>query len=485
MRKVSVRAIYVIIVAVVLSACVHRTGAGAASSMRGDAYSPPPAEEWTLPNGLTVLFLRNPELPMVTGTLYVRGGALWEPADKPGVVSTMGGLMRQGGAGSFTADQLDKKLDQLSAAISSDFGGEFGVMGFDCLSSDLKEVFPIFSQVVLEPRFEAERLSLWRGMALEGIRRRRDDPDTIADISFTQGLFNGTIYGKILGERDVKAISRADLVAMHKDFVRPDGGFLVVSGDVERSELERIIAENLSRWEARGSGFPPPPPVDAPVERAIYFITMPFEQSTVIFGQRGVPRLTPDNLAIEGFNKIFGSLGFGSRLMNRIRSEMGLVYSVSGSIAPGVVQGKNSIYLQTKAQSTGEAIIESLNILKSMQDGPILDQEMTLMKETSVNSFVFKFDSAAELVQRYALLRLLSYPKDYDLKYIPGISALTPEDIQKVARSRWDTSEFVYVVVGNETAYDSLVAARNKEHSPLASVRLIKADFKEQLAIPR
>ncbi len=484
MASIFRRGFFIFCLSLLAISCAPRRPSAPDSSDAVVPYNPPSAEEWKLENGLTVLFIRDPELPMITGTLYLRGGSLWEPKGKRGIVSAMGTLMRQGGAGRYSADQLDKKLDQMSASVSSDYGGEFGVFGFDCLASDFDEVFPIFSQVVLAPRFETDRLNLWRGMALEGIRRRRDDPDTIADISFTQALFSGTAYGQIVGERDVKAVSRADLIAQHKHFVRPDGGYLVVSGDISRAELERMIYDNFASWEARGAGFSAPPPVDVPVEKAIYFITMPFEQSTVVMGQRGVPRLTPDVLAIDGFNKIFGSLGFGSRLMNRIRSELGLVYGISGAISAGVVQGKNTIYLQTKAVSTGDAIVESLEILKSMQRGPILEHELKLMKDTSINSFVFKFDSVQELVQRYALLRLLGYPADYDLKYIPGMRALTPDDIQKVAQSRWDISQFIYVVVGNETAYDSLVKAREKENSPLASVRLIKAEFNQRLEAP-
>lgn len=447
-------------------------------------YHPPPAEEWTLPNGLTVLFLRNPELPMVSGTLYIKGGALWEPRQKPGLLAATGNLMRQGGAGEVSADQLDRTLNQLSASISTSFGEELGIMNFSCLSSDVEQVLPLFSQVIQRPRFEQERLNLLRGMALEGIRRRRDDPGTIASTSFNQVLFAGTVYGQVIGERDVKNLARTDLIAAHREFVRPDGAYLVVSGDIARGDLERLVRDNFSSWQPRGAGMPPPPPIDTELEPAIYFVEMPFEQSTVIFGQRGVPRLTPDTLAIEGFNKIFGSLGFGSRLMNRIRSDLGLVYGISGSISPGVVQGENLVYLQTKAPSTGQAIVESLAILKSMQEGPILESEMKLMKDTSVNSFVFKFDTPGELVQRYALLRLLGYPADYDLRYIPGIKALTPEDIIEVARKRWQTESFVYVVTGNKTAYDSLLAAKEKEQSPLAGVRLIRAEFTDRLVIP-
>jgi zinc protease len=447
-------------------------------------YKPPLAQEWRLANGVTVIFLQDSELPIVSGTLYVRGGSYWGPQDKLGIVEALGSLMRQGGAGPLSADQLDRLLEQKSASISSAYGEEFGVFSFECLKSDFSTVGPVFSDVIHKPRFDNDRFTLWRGMSLEALRRRKDDPSTVAGIAFTQALFGGTPYGEVIGEKDIKAIQRSDLIAMHREFVRPDGAYLVLSGDLTQQEAEDYSKNAFELWQPRGSDFPPAPLIETVVSPAIYFINLPVEQSTVFMGQRGVARLTEDYLAIEGFNKIFGNSGFSSRLMKRIRSDLGLVYGISGEISPALVQGKNGIALQTKAASTGNAIVESLNILKSMQQGPILESEMQAMKSTSVNSFVFKFDSVAKLAQRYALLKLLSYPADYDRSYIPGITALSDKDIQQVANKRWNTDQFAYIVVGNETAYESVRKAQEIPDSPLASLRLIRADFTDRMVLP-
>ena len=87
--------------------------------LRAVAYTPLSPQEWTLPNGLTVLFLPNPELPLASGTLYMRGGNLWEPPDRMGTVEAMGRMMRTGGAGPLDADALDFELEKLSASVGS------------------------------------------------------------------------------------------------------------------------------------------------------------------------------------------------------------------------------------------------------------------------------------------------------------------------------------------------------------------------------
>jgi zinc protease len=447
-------------------------------------YNPPKAETWQLANGLTIMFLRDPELPIVSGTLYVRGGSIWEPETPVGSLDALGDLMRQGGTVSTPPDALDRALEDRAAAISSTFGDEFGVFAFECLKSDLSVVSTHFADVVRRPRFDSERISLWRGIALEGIRRRTDDPGTMAGIAFSQALFGNTPYNRIPSAADIRAISSTILKRLHAEFVRPDYGYFVLSGDLERSEAEQLASKLFGDWIPRGTPLPPLPPVEYQEKPAIYFISGPFEQSSVVFGHRGVPRLTSDYLAIDGFNKIFGNNGFSARLMQRIRTKLGLVYSIGGEISVGAMEGRNSVYLQTKAVSTANAIEESLMVLDSMKTGPIEEQEMQAMKDTSLNSFIFKFDTIQKLASRYALLKILAYPEDYDQRYIPGMTGLTQSDIIAVANKRWNKDRFSYIVVGNETAFQSLAGAVQNSASPLFGVRLIRAGFSDRMVVP-
>ena len=139
------------------------------------SFEPLAPETWQLHNGLKVLFIEDREVPLVRGTLYLRGGSLWEK--QPGVVDAMGAQLRQGGAGDLSADQIDRELEKSAAGIGSDFSAENGTISFSCLSADLERIFKIFSDVVLKPRFEESRLLLWKGQTIEAIKRRRDDPE--------------------------------------------------------------------------------------------------------------------------------------------------------------------------------------------------------------------------------------------------------------------------------------------------------------------
>ena len=448
------------------------------------SFKPVAPEQWHLANGMTVLYLRDRELPLVRGNLFLAGGALWEPADKPGVITAIGDQMRQGGAGARSADELDRALEVLSASIGSSFGNEYGNVSFSCLVSDLDEVFEMFADVVRRPRFEGGRLALWKGQALESIRRRSDDAGTVAGITFNQLLYGASPYARYLTQAEVQRISRADLTAEHRRAVRPDHSILFITGDVDRARVEELITRHLGDWVMAGLPRPVPPPVDAAPRPGVYFVELPFVQATIYLGHLSVPRLTPDYPAIDGFNEIFGAGGFGSLLMRKIRAELGLAYGIYGSIVPGPVRGRNVVAVQTKGESAGQALVETLNLLVGMQLEPVEAERIAEMQRSIRNSFVFKFDAPDDVLTRRASQMFLGYPTDYDETYLPRIGAVTPEDVRAVAERRWSLAEMVVTVVGDQRAYEALTAAAAAPSWPLPSRTVTRIEFDEVPRLP-
>ncbi|NDC39374.1 MAG: insulinase family protein [Proteobacteria bacterium] len=270
---------------------------------------------------------------------------------------------------------------------------------------------------------------------------------------------------------------------LHTQFIRPDGAILVVTGAVNRAQVEAVVGRYFSDWQPRGSTIGPLPPVDFEPAPGVYFVSQPISQASVYIGQQGVPRLTADYAAIDGFNQIFGSGLFSSRLVKKVRAELGLAYSIGGGIAPGPVKGKNFIAFQTKSPSAGEAIDHALAELKRLQTEPVTEDELNEMKRAISNSFIFRFETTEKGVSRRASQELLGYPKDYDETYLGKIGALDPSDIQGVARRRWDLDQLVVIVVGDETAYSAVERMLKSEDAILAAAPLTRVEFREQLKL--
>lgn len=444
-------------------------------------FKPPVPERWSLSNGLQIIYLKDDELPVVRGSLLLKGGALWAEQYPPGTTSAMGELMRSGGAGRYGSDALDRELEKLAASVSSSFSKEFGVVSFSCLTSDIDRVIPIFAGVVRSPHFEPQKLALWKSQSLEGIRRRIEDPTTVASVAFTELVYGDSAYGKITRSTDISRINRQNISQLYRYLVRPDEAILVVTGAVEKEEVARLIQEEFGSWTARGSKLPPAPPIKEPASPGIYFIELPFKQASVEIGHQGVRRFTEDYPAIDVFNEAFGSGGFGSRLMQRVRTELGLSYGIYGAIAPGVVRGINYLFLQTKGESVGPAIRESIEVLKNLQSQPLSARELSEKKSAIQQSYVFNFSSSDAIAARGAQQELLRYPAQYDETYLPAIEAVSAEDVMRVAKERWQIDEFLIVVVGDARARASLEQEVRREGSPIYGGAIMERRFDESI----
>ena len=178
---------------------------------------------------------------------------------------------------------------------------------------------------------------------------------------------------------------------------------------------------------------------------------------------------------------MFGDSGFSARLMKVVRDQLGLSYNIQGAIVPGLVKGSNVISVQTKSATTAQTIVESLEVLADLQEELVPEIELAEAKSGFRNSFVFKFDSTEEVLGRKAVLKTLGFPADYDRKYLSRIDAVTPNQIRDVAAKRWDLSKLVILVVGDETAYNSLSGLISNPPEMLKGYDLKTLNFNEKL----
>ena len=440
------------------------------------AFVPEQPKEFKLENGLTVLFLKNSELPIVRGTLYMPGGALWE--EKAGVASAMGSQLRQGGTSELAPDQLDQRLQELQCRIGTGFGDEFGTASFFTLTADIDQSLKLFADVLRKPRFDQARLELWKARNRDEIKRRIDDPSTVAGVALRE-LVVGTDspYGRILLEKDVAAIGREDLLRSYEKFVSPQGAILAISGDLEEKQALELVRRHLGDWKGVAKSFTPPK-LGSGGTPGIYFIELPFQQASVLLGHQGVARQTPDQFAISLFNEAFGG-GFSSLLTMEVRVARGLVYGIDGGISPGLVRGQNYIAFQTKAASTGEAIAVSAGVLNQLKREALRKSEIEQYRDSIVNAHVFKNAAKNQQVNRAATLRILGYPDNYDSIYLSAIGKVSPGELQQVAVSRWEPESFRIVVVGNKEACQALLATQLPES--LAALPIYRAGFGEKL----
>ncbi|MCB0345750.1 MAG: insulinase family protein [Bdellovibrionales bacterium] len=414
-------------------------------------FSPVEPVEWTMSNGIKVLYIHDDELPLIRGVAVFRGGSLQEAPGQEGLAAITGSQMREGATQDFSPEELDELLDNLGASIESSFGSEWGSVSFSSLSDDLDQVLTIYAEVIRRPAFDSSRLALAKHLVAQEIVRRRDDPGTMASMSFASMVYGpNSPYSQSATMKSIASISRGDMQAFHKRFVHPQNTIIAAAGSIPIEELKRQLESKFGDW-TRSDKFVPPvlPEVGDSLKPGVYVLPREFEQATIMIGHRGPVRLGPEHYQLALYNRIFGHGGFSSVLFKEVRSKRGLAYSVWGGFYPGAKSGVFEIDSGTRVTQALETIKTILDLVEKSREEQFTKDQIEDAVIGEGRRFVFNFETSRETVGRRAWLDVMDYPRDYDQKFLSRLGEVKADEILNFAKDNIDLDNLVIVIVGD------------------------------------
>lgn len=445
----------VLLTGVVTTACagVPVPGDPRTMTFKPVEFTPPEPDRVVLDNGMVVYLLEDHELPLVTVTATMKTGAWLDPADKVGLAALTGALMRTGGGGGLSAEQVDEELEHFAGDVSISIGHESGSASLDVLKKDLKRGLQIFAGLLRAPAFDPARVEVAKLQALEGIRRRQDSPGSVVGREFMKLLYGPEHpSARETSTGSITKITREDLVAFHRNTIHPNGMILGVTGDFQKEEMLEALREVFGDW-AKGT-LPELKIADVPesdrATPAIRFANKETSQTHLRVGHLTIRENDPDYVALAIANDILGGSSFRSRLFNDVRTKRGLAYSVGSRLMAGVHdQGVWLMRAETKLVSTQEVVSRFVANIERMRTDLVTDQELAEAKEAYVNSFVFSFSSPSAIVSRLVDLEYDGLPKDFLQQIREKVLKLTKEDVLAAAKKHLHPDRLKIVAVGS------------------------------------
>lgn len=421
----------------------------------------PTPERVVLPNGLVLMVIEDPELPLVNASAQIRTGSLLEPADKVGLASVTGAMLRAGGTEKLPPDELDAFLEGKAASVETGIGLDAGSASVSALKEDFPAVLQVFADILRVPAFDPGRLQVEVERRNASIGRQNDDPNDILDREFDYVVYGKeSPYARIPTYATIAKITREDLTAWHKQYFHPNRVVLGIWGDITVADATALVKESFGDW-AKGPDVPrlekefPPPPSD--LHPGVYQATKKdVNQSGITIGHQGTLRTSdPDFFAVEVLNEVFGG-SFASRLFNNVRSAKGLAYSVSGAVGSRFVRVEPfSMSMTTRTETTGAGIDALLEEAQAIRGAKLpTDAEVTRAKASILNSFVFQFATVGQVINRQLEFEYYGVPLDWLDRYRAEVDKVETAYVQTVAEKYIHPDRFSIVVVGKGEGYD-------------------------------
>jgi len=410
----------------------------------------PEVEQVTLSNGMRLFLLEDHELPLVSISARIRTGSVYEPAEKIGLASITGEVMRTGGTASKTGDEIDEELESIAASVETGIGLNSGAASMSVLKRDLDKGLLILADVLMNPAFREDKIQLAKMQTHSMIARRNDSVGAIAGREFDKLIYGPeSVYARHEEYATIGSISRDDLVAFHKKYFGPDNAMLAVWGDFDTKQMKGKIEQAFAKWEKVDLDLPKVPQVKYEFRKTVNVVRKDdVNQSNVYLGHIGGLRRHPDYFALIVMNRILGG-GFTGRLFKNVRSREGLAYSVFGAYSANYdYPGEFYVGCQTKSESTVYAIRAMLREVEKMRESEVTDEELALAKDSFLNSFVFNFDTKGEVVNRLMTYEYHGYPADFLLQIKENVEKVSKEDVLRVAKKHLQPDKVQILAVG-------------------------------------
>ncbi len=403
-----------------------------------------------LPNGVTLFLEEDHELPFISGFIRIRGGSRDVPADKVGLVGLYGETWRTSGTAKASGDVLDDTLAAKAASIETGGGAAATSLTWSSFTTDFDSVFATSLDLLLHPAFQQAKLDLAKRSEISGILRRNDDASSIATREAVQIAYGkDNPYGRQAQIPTVSAVTLPDLTAWHDKTVTGENLIVGVIGDFDTATMEQKLRSAFASIPAGTKLVSTLPPFTEP-KPGIYFASKSdVDQSNIYMVGLGTREDNPDCYALSVMNEVFSG-GFGSRVVQQIRTKLGLAYDVGGSFGAAYDHpGLFAVGLGTKSSSTVPATKATLEEIAKLRTVPPTEAELKRAKDDLLNSFIFRYDSPEKVLSEQVTLAVYGYPSDFLERYRDAIEKVTSADVSRVAQKYIQPEKLAIVVVGN------------------------------------
>jgi zinc protease len=450
------RQLFLLLLLLVLLGACGTSSPALKSPMEGLEFPEP--KSFTIPeverfsyNGIEFFLLRDQELPLITVNTLINGGSWLEPVEKTGLASITGTVLRSGGSHQYPEEELNELLEFRAASMETSFGLSNGSARLDVLREDFGELLPIYTDLLKNPLFPQERIDLAKTQRRTAISRRNEDASSVAGREFRKLIYGPeSVYARVVEYATLDNISREDIIAFHGEVFKGSNMLVGVIGDFDPETIRAQLQEAFGVFEEGEPVDMEMPDVDYEFEPGFFFAHKgDMNQSQIRMGHIGGYRDNPDYAALQVMNQILSG-GFSGRLLQEVRTEQGLAYSVYGSYSSNVrYPGMFFTGLNTAAENTYEAYHATLHQIRRLQDERVTQQELDETRERMFNRIIFRYDSYSRILAEQMSNYNLGLPEDAFEQYIEQVRQVTVDDIYRVANEYLQPDKMKLLIVGN------------------------------------
>jgi predicted Zn-dependent peptidase len=335
-----------------------------------------------LPGGLRVVTEAMPGVRSASVGVWVPVGSRDETPTLAGSSHFLEHLLFKGTTKRSALD-IASEMDAVGGEFNAFTEKEHTCFYATVLDRDLPLAIDIIGDVVLNATITAQDVDVERGVVLEEISMRDDDPSDLVHDEFASALFGDVPLGRpILGtEQSIRSLSRRQINGYYRRRYTADTMVVSVAGNLDHGEVVRLVRRAFAGRLDESLG-PRPPRASAgdgaessQPAQGVVVLADDTEQANLVLGCRGLSRHDPRRYAVGVLSSALGG-GMSSRLFQRVREERGLAYSVYSFSSGYADTGMFGVYAGCQPGKTDEVLSLIVTELNAAARGELSPDEI-------------------------------------------------------------------------------------------------------------
>ena len=424
----------------------------------------PTVGERTLDNGLRVLAVRRPGVPLTELRLRIpfaapsRKGVARGGEQHVARAQLLGDTLLSG-TDRRTAAQVAADVQALGGQLSASTDADRLSMGGSVLSSGLPALLELMAEVLTAASFPKQEVVGERDRLVQELAIYRTQPSVAAREALVRRLYGEHPYGRELpSAQAVQEVTPAHLRRLHADRVAPGGSVLVVVGDQTPARMLSLVESAMVGWSATSAAVDTPP-VPAVVPGPALLVDRPGSvQTTLRFGGPAPRRTDEGYAAFSLANLVFGGY-FSSRWVANIREDKGYTYSPHSGVEHPPAGSRVVVAADVATEVTGPAVLETWYELGRIATVPVSQTELDQARRYAIGSLALSTSSQGGLASTLSVLTAAGLGGEHLRDHPKALAGVTVEQVQDAAARYLAPARLTGVLLGDAAAVAASVGA--------------------------
>ncbi|WP_027342691.1 M16 family metallopeptidase [Hamadaea tsunoensis] len=413
----------------------------------------PPAAERTLSNGLTVIAIRRPAVPLIEARLRVP----FAGADL--ATSALMSNTLFSGTSTMSTVEIAAELQAVGGALGSGVDPDRLMISGNSLASGLDRFLEILAQVLTDANYPTNEVETEQARLIDRLQVLQSQPSHLARVALQRRMYADHPYAVQTPTVDqARSVERDTLLALHRDRLHPTGGHLILVGDLDPDTVLDVVERRLGGWAGAGSPVELPPTPALVAGPLVLADRKDSVQSSLRIALPAVSRKHPEHAALQLANLVFGGY-FSSRWVENIREDKGYTYGPHSLIDHSIAGSALLVSAEVATGVTAPALVETLYELGRISTKPVEAAELEQARQYALGTLQLGMSTQAGLAGLASTYAGYGLRLDFLAEHSERLASASLADVAAAAEKYMGPAKGVVVVLGDaDVVGDSLSA---------------------------